>query len=467
MRDKYADKLRAMMTRLEKRFIISVDGEARFRGAGRPRRRARGGSASVRGATCRASPRNALRDAPRRAVRASAPRRPAWYCADGRQLARPPTLSSSPPPRAQHTAPLAARAAHAPHAERRTLRPHCAPRVAHPRPTLPSSSSHVPQSLPDLRIFDRAMCDDLVARPMHNLAALEAQLRDSVLDLDADYFHKVARHHKTFLTQAALKAERICVGLEGDFGARLVSPRSLMAEHLSSLVCLEGIVTRCSVVRPKMARSVQFCPMTGDFQTREFRDATDLGGAGPTGSNLPSKDDKGNKLELEFGLSTFKDSQSFAIQEMPEAAPLGQLPRSVDVLVEGDLVDIVKPGDRIACTGLYRALTSVSAGGDTDGMFRTVLLANHIRRLGKDSGRIALTPKDVANIKAIAGDSRSAFDRMVRDAAFLDQARRENLEIDFVSGEELQRIVAEIVATPKPIADRLTEIIGGIEQNTK
>jgi hypothetical protein len=56
---------------------------------------------------------------------------------------------------------------------------------------------------------------------------------------------------------------------------------------------------------------------------------------------------------------------------------------------------------------------------------------------------------------------------MVRDPAFLEQAKKENLEIEYVSGEELQRIVAEIVATPKPIADRLTEIIGGIEQNTK
>jgi hypothetical protein len=54
---------------------------------------------------------------------------------------------------------------------------------------------------------------------------------------------------------------------------------------------------------------------------------------------------------------------------------------------------------------------------------------------------------------------------MVRDPAFLDQAKKENLEINPVSGEELQRIVADIVATPKKIADRLNEIIGGIEQN--
>jgi tripartite-type tricarboxylate transporter receptor subunit TctC len=60
---------------------------------------------------------------------------------------------------------------------------------------------------------------------------------------------------------------------------------------------------------------------------------------------------------------------------------------------------------------------------------------------------------------------RGAFDKMVKDPAFLEVAKKENLDIEPVAGEELQRIVADIVATPKPIADRLQEIIGGIEQN--
>jgi tripartite-type tricarboxylate transporter receptor subunit TctC len=60
---------------------------------------------------------------------------------------------------------------------------------------------------------------------------------------------------------------------------------------------------------------------------------------------------------------------------------------------------------------------------------------------------------------------RTSFDRMVKDPAFLEQAKKENLDIQPVSGEELQRIVADIVATPPKIAARLQEIIGGIEQN--
>lgn len=54
---------------------------------------------------------------------------------------------------------------------------------------------------------------------------------------------------------------------------------------------------------------------------------------------------------------------------------------------------------------------------------------------------------------------RQAFDRMVKDKSFLDEAARERLDINPVSGEELAKIVSEIVATPKPVADRLAAII--------
>ena len=62
---------------------------------------------------------------------------------------------------------------------------------------------------------------------------------------------------------------------------------------------------------------------------------------------------------------------------------------------------------------------------------------------------------------------RDAFDRMVKDKGFLEAAAKENFDINPVSGEDMQKIVAEISGSPKAIADRLTQIIGGIEQNLR
>ena len=88
----------------------------------------------------------------------------------------------------------------------------------------------------------------------------------AVKNLDDSYFSKVAEasnaYHSTEMRGADRLFDRIFVGLEGDFAHSSVTPRTLTAEHLCHLVAVDGIVTRCSLVRPKVARSVHFCPAT-------------------------------------------------------------------------------------------------------------------------------------------------------------------------------------------------------------
>jgi DNA replication licensing factor MCM3 len=64
---------------------------------------------------------------------------------------------------------------------------------------------------------------------------------------------------------------------------------------------------------------------------------------------------------------------------MPENAPAGQLPRSVQVVLENDLVDKVKPGDRVQVSGVFRVIHR-----GTSGDFKSVLVATGVKSLLAD-----------------------------------------------------------------------------------
>ena len=81
-------------------------------------------------------------------------------------------------------------------------------------------------------------------------------------------------------------------------------------------------------------------------------------------------------MSAEYGFCVYKDSQVITIQEMPENAPAGQLPRSVQVVLENDLVDRVKPGDRVQISGVYRVIHQ-----GQNGLFKSVLIATGVTSL--------------------------------------------------------------------------------------
>jgi len=233
----------------------------------------------------------------------------------------------------------------------------------------------------------------LLRRPREYIIALQEAMTEVANSLDPS-------HSKI------LKRNEMHVGFEGSFGLNAVSPRGLISSLLNTLVVVEGIVTKCSSVRPKLVRSTQYCEETDTYIQRDFRDATALDVGVeirgqerlPTGSALPTKDDNGNFLELEQGLSVYKDCQTVTLQEMPERAKVGQLPRSIEIILEFDLVDRVKPGDRVQCVGVYRPMASIQNTQAT-GVFRTVLICNNVSVIGKEVGALHLTGNDTRNIR--------------------------------------------------------------------
>ncbi|KAF4582931.1 minichromosome maintenance protein 3 [Ophiocordyceps camponoti-floridani] len=190
----------------------------------------------------------------------------------------------------------------------------------------------------------------------------------------------------------------------GSFGRNACSPRTLSSHHLNHMISIEGIVTKCSLVRPKVVRSVHYNESKGKFQYREYQDQTMTVGV-TTSSVYPREDDEGNPLTTEYGLCTYRDHQTISVQEMPERAPAGQLPRGVDVILDDDLVDLVKPGDRIQLTGIYRTLGNRNANHNS-ALFKTVILANNVVQLSSKSGgetvAATITATDLRNINKVA-----------------------------------------------------------------
>ncbi|KAL6858503.1 MCM domain-containing protein [Trichoderma novae-zelandiae] len=190
----------------------------------------------------------------------------------------------------------------------------------------------------------------------------------------------------------------------GNFGLNACNPRTLSSQHLNNMVSVEGIVTRCSLIRPKVVRSVHYNEAKDKFHFREYQDQTMTNGV-TTSSVYPQEDDEGNPLTTEYGFCTYRDHQTISIQEMPERAPAGQLPRGVDVILDDDLVDQVKPGDRIQLVGIFRTLGNRNANHNS-ALFKTVVLANNVVLLSsKSSGGIAtasITDTDIRNINKVA-----------------------------------------------------------------
>ncbi|KAF9188128.1 MCM DNA helicase complex subunit [Haplosporangium sp. Z 767] len=263
------------------------------------------------------------------------------------------------------------------------------------RNMLNMGSKRLVVSLDRLRDFNIEETTKLMNSPMEYIPAFTQALMDVAETI-----------------QPATEERVLYIGLKGSFGDHHVNPRTLRAKHLGKLVCLEGIVTRCGLVRPKVIHSVHYCPKTENFHEKKYVDGTMMTSELPTGSSYLQTDDEGNPLETEFGMSTYRDHQSISIQEMPERAPAGQLPRSIDVLLDDDLVDKVKPGDRIQVVGVYRTLGSRDTKS-TSSTFKTVILANYITTFaGKAGNGIAqptITDTDIENIKKVAKRKR-AFD---------------------------------------------------------
>jgi len=171
----------------------------------------------------------------------------------------------------------------------------------------------------------------------------------------------------------------------------------LTTKHLNKLVCVTGVVTKRTQVKTQLKRLFLRCGRcgfpSGPFDVLEDKELRP-GSCAECQAKGPWSVDKERTL--------YRNFQSINLQESPGKVEPGKMPRSKPVVLSGDLVDTVRPGDELTLTGIYKCIFDVNANArHCFPVYQTQIEAVHTRRKG-DLLLMQITDEEVQKIRELA-----------------------------------------------------------------
>ncbi|XP_003278107.1 DNA replication licensing factor MCM7 isoform X1 [Nomascus leucogenys] len=178
--------------------------------------------------------------------------------------------------------------------------------------------------------------------------------------------------------------------------------REVRADSVGKLVTVRGIVTRVSEVKPKMVVATYTCDQCGAETYQPIQSPTFM----PL-IMCPSQECQtnrsGGRLYLQTRGSKFIKFQEMKMQEHSDQVPVGNIPRSITVLVEGENTRIAQPGDHVSVTGIFLPILRTGFRQVVQGLLsETYLEAHRIVKMNKseddESGTGELSREELRQI---------------------------------------------------------------------
>merc|ERR1719440_1433937 len=173
--------------------------------------------------------------------------------------------------------------------------------------------------------------------------------------------------------------------------------RELSTKHLNKLVNVNGVVTKRSVVSNQVKRLYLRCAKcnfpSGPFDVVEEKDLKP-GSCIECQSKGPWRVDRQKTL--------YRNHQAITLQEAPSSVEPGKMPRSKEVILTGDQVDGVRPGDELNLTAMYICrYDAVTNARTCFPVYKTCLESVHVKRKG-DVKEMNITDDMQARIRELA-----------------------------------------------------------------
>ncbi len=177
---------------------------------------------------------------------------------------------------------------------------------------------------------------------------------------------------------------------------------SLDPEYLFQLLAVCGIVMQASYqVSPLITEAAFTCanghvsrvPQNYVESTKIMRPLKcDTEGCGET-----------RNFKLNMRKSFFTNFQKLGVQEMPELTPPGQIASVHEIIATGDLVNTVRPGDRICVVGVLEAMRSDNGPSESQSLIpKSTLFANSLEVVGKRPEDVEISAEEEKEIREFA-----------------------------------------------------------------
>ncbi|ODV97064.1 hypothetical protein PACTADRAFT_55333 [Pachysolen tannophilus NRRL Y-2460] len=217
---------------------------------------------------------------------------------------------------------------------------------------------------------------------------------------------------------------------------KALAVREVKGSYVGQLITVRGIVTRVSDVKPSVLVNAYTCDKCGYeiFQEVSSRTFTPL--VECTSPQCQENQSKG-KLFMSTRASKFSAFQDVKIQELADQVPVGHIPRTLTIHVNGDLVRSMSPGDIVDVAGIflpapYTGFRALRAGLLTE----TYLEAQYVRQHKKKYENLGITPEIETLIEKLRaeGDVYSKLARSIAPEIFGHEDVKKALLLLLVGG---------------------------------
>lgn len=197
---------------------------------------------------------------------------------------------------------------------------------------------------------------------------------------------------------------------------KYLSVRDIKGSQIGHYISVRGIITRVSDVKPLVLVNAYTCDKCGyeifqEVYSKTFTPLKDC--------NAPICKSNNNKGQLFMSTraSKFSSFQEVKMQELSNQVPIGHIPRSLTIHVNGDLVRSMNPGDTVDVSGIfmpapYTGFRAIKAGLLTE----TYLEAQFIKQHKKQYDPTATSEQIDARVDQLIADG-DVYNKLAKSIA--------------------------------------------------